>query len=429
MTQTMADTARNKYVRNFKNGELSYKKTGKMKTVYYPIGKLIEAEYNPRQLTKEQYHNLKDSMSRFGIVDPLIVNTHKDRKNILVGGHQRLRVARDLGLKDIPCVEVDLNPDKEKELNIRLNKNVGEWDFDALANYFDVGELTEWGFTDDELQFYEDEPTQGLIDDDEIPEVEEAITKQGDLWLLGEHRVLCGDATKKEDVERLMDGQKADICFTSPPYNAGKTPTEVKSKKQSKYANDLDNKTNKDYLSLLEDFTLLALVYCHYVFVNIQSISGNKIALIQYLHNLKERYADTIIWNKKHSQPAMAENVLNSEYEYIHCFSEKANRHIGVKKFRGTLSNIIDIHKQTKNKVKNHNATFPVNLALHFVNNFSNNTVLDTFLGSGSTLIACEKTKRKCYGMEIDPHYCDVIVKRWEEFTGNKAERIEAASA
>ena len=122
-----------------------------MQTVNYPIDKLIFAEYNPRQLTKDQYKDLKDSITRFGLVDPMIVNTHKQRKNILVGGHQRVRVAKDLGFEEVPCVEVKLTLDKEKELNIRLNKNTGEWDYDALGNHFDLGELTEWGFSDEQL--------------------------------------------------------------------------------------------------------------------------------------------------------------------------------------------------------------------------------------------------------------------------------------
>ena len=128
-----------------------------MNLIYYNPTELIAAEYNPRQLTKEQHKDLTDSIKRFGLVDPLIVNTHKERKNILVGGHQRLKIAQELDIKEIPCVEVKLTPAKERELNIRLNKNSGEWDYDALANNFDVGELTEWGFTDDELQFYETE--------------------------------------------------------------------------------------------------------------------------------------------------------------------------------------------------------------------------------------------------------------------------------
>ena len=122
-----------------------------MEISYYNPDELIAAEYNPRQLTKDQHKDLTDSIKRFGLVDPLIVNTYPERKNILVGGHQRLKIAQELDIKDIPCVEVELNPDQERELNIRLNKNSGEWDYDALANYFDVGELAEWGFTDENL--------------------------------------------------------------------------------------------------------------------------------------------------------------------------------------------------------------------------------------------------------------------------------------
>ena len=142
---------------------------GQLKTVYHPVESLIFAEYNPRQLTKDQYKSLRDSMERFGLVDPVIINKHPDRENIVIGGHQRLRIAKDMGIEKVPCVELSLDLNQEKELNVRLNRNVGEWDYDALANYFDVGELTEWGFTNDELQFWVDEPEEGLIEDDEIP--------------------------------------------------------------------------------------------------------------------------------------------------------------------------------------------------------------------------------------------------------------------
>ena len=122
-----------------------------MEIVNIKIGDLIAAEYNPRQLTKDQYKNLSDSIKRFGLVDPIIVNKNKDRKNIVVGGHQRIRVAKDLKINDIPCVEVDLDYDKERELNVRLNKNMGEFDYDILANMFDMDELIDWGFDDKEL--------------------------------------------------------------------------------------------------------------------------------------------------------------------------------------------------------------------------------------------------------------------------------------
>ena len=181
------------------------------------IKTLIFAEYNPRQLTTDQYKHLKDSIDRFGFVDPVIVNKNKDRKNIIIGGHQRVKVATDMNISEVPCVEIDLTYERERELNIRLNRNTGEWDMDNLANFFDMEELIDWGFDEGELVFEDEEPIAGLVDDDEIPEVEEAVTKLGDLWLLGEHRLLCGDSTKKENIELLMDGQKADMVFTDPP--------------------------------------------------------------------------------------------------------------------------------------------------------------------------------------------------------------------
>ena len=137
-----------------------------MKIVNIKINDLIAAEYNPRQLTKDQYKHLRDSIKRFGLVDPIIVNKNKDRKNIVVGGHQRIRVAKDLKINDIPCVEVDLDYDKERELNVRLNKNMGEFDYDILADMFDVEELTDWGFNETELFGLEEPEYDDLIAED-----------------------------------------------------------------------------------------------------------------------------------------------------------------------------------------------------------------------------------------------------------------------
>jgi DNA modification methylase len=220
-------------------------------------------------------------------------------------------------------------------------------------------------------------------------------------------------------VAKLMNGEKAEISFTSPPYNAGTTPTEIKMGKTSKYANDLDNKTESEYLNLLIDFTNNTLLFSDYSFVNIQSLSGNKTALIDYLYNLKSIYADTLIWNKQNAQPAMANNVLNSQFEYVHVFSHKANRAIGTKLFRGTISNVIDISKQTANKVKEHNATFPMDFASFFISNFCEKSVIDLFLGSGTTMVAAHQLNRKCYGMELDPKYCQVIIDRMKKLDPN----------
>ena len=365
---------------------------------YYNANDLVMAEYNPRQLTKDQYTQLKDSINRFGLVDPLIVNKNKDRKNILVGGHQRLRIAKEIGLESIPCVEIDLSYDQEKELNIRLNKNVGEWDYDALANHFDVGELTEWGFSNDELQFYEEEPTAGLIDDDEIPEVEEPITQAGDLWILGEHRLLCGDATKKEDVDLLMDGKKADMVFTDPPYGIGYDYNSHKDEVGNKYLEFCD----KWFNNIKDNKFIIITAGWKY---NQYWINKNPRDIMYWLQKNK-RTGGTIFHFRK-IEPIFIWGNPDSKYNFDF-FEETSDRIDGLR----------DKHTCPK----------PVNLITEIIS-VSKNIVLDVFLGSGTTLIACEKTNRKCYGMEIDPHYCDVIVKRWEEFSGKKAERVERAES
>ena len=364
------------------------------------------AEYNPRQLTKDQYTQLKDSLTRFGLVDPLIVNKHKSRKNILVGGHQRLKIAKEMGMEKIPCVEVDLPLDQEKELNIRLNKNVGEWDYDSLANYFDVGELMEWGFSNDELQFYEDEPEQGLIDDDEIPEVEEAITKSGDIWLLGEHRVLCGDAMKKEDVALLMEGQKADMVFTDPPYGMDLDTDYSKLPSTKKEG-------NKTYKPIIGDNKLFNYKLFNWLDCDEQIWFG-----ANYYAKSIDDGGSWLVWDKR--EDVKFDKMFGSGFELAWSKSKHKQK---IYRYNNTL---FSGNEEARNKI--HPTQKPTGLFIEIMNDFkAKNKVIDLFLGSGSTLIACEKTNRKCYGMEIDPHYCDVIVKRWEEYTGNKAERVERA--
>ena len=376
---------------------------------YYNANDLVMAEYNPRQLTKDQYTQLKDSINRFGLVDPLIVNKNKDRKNILVGGHQRLRIAKEIGIESIPCVEIDLSYDQEKELNIRLNKNVGEWDYDALANHFDVGELTEWGFSNDELQFYEDEPTAGLIDDDEIPEVEEPITQAGDLWILGDHRLLCGDATKKEDVDLLMDGKKADMVFTDPPYGINE-----KGDRTARKTGLAKNHNFKDFIDDSIDYAVKSYSLLDAYDISIQIWFGAN----YYCHFLPMSN-NWLIWDKK-VEDKMSDTQSDCELAWV-----KTNKS-SVRIFRHLWKGFNKDSERNQPRV--HPTQKPIALAEWCFQNYGKpKTVLDVFLGSGSTLIACEKTNRKCYGMEIDPHYCDVIVKRWEEFSGKKAERVERA--
>ena len=503
---------------------------GQITTKQYPIEQLIFAEYNPRQLTKDQYQGLKDSITRFGLVDPVIVNKHKDRKNIIVGGHQRVKVAKDLGFKDVPCVEVSLTLDKERELNIRLNRNTGEWDWDSLANYFDVSDLLEWGFTDDDLQFKEPELVEGKIEDDEIPEVEEAITKPGDMWILGEHRVLCGDATKKEDVEQLMEGQKVELLHADPPYGMGKEKDGIAN--DNLYREKLDAfqmewwesfrpylKDNGSayiwgnaedlwrlwYVSGLKDSERLTfrneiiwdkqgegnptLRVCGSTFKNDRSFTQSERCLFFVLgeqgfnnnadnywegwesirHYLDEErkkmgwkvsdiieitgktsashYFTTSQWmfpTEKHYraiQTASKNNAFNKDYDafkkdydaFKKDYDDLKKEFYKTRSFfdstHDTMTDVWQFNRVKGEERHGHATPKPVEMIERIIKSSSQEKVIEPFLGSGSTLIACEKTNRKCYGMEIDPHYCDVIVKRWEEYTGNKAERIEAASA
>ena len=167
------------------------KKTQNIK--YKDINSLISAEYNPRQLKKEQYQNIKESLQRFGFVDPVIINKNKDRKNIIIGGHQRVKVAKDLEYTEVPCLELDLSLDKEKELNIRLNKNVGEWDYDILANLFDFNELMDWGFTDEDLKLFDN----GYDDEFVLPDGDKEPFRQITFTLSDEQYEVVEAALKK----------------------------------------------------------------------------------------------------------------------------------------------------------------------------------------------------------------------------------------
>ena len=358
---------------------------------------------NPKKRDDAGFERLKKSLEKFGRVFDGIANADYS----VIDGHSRLELSNpdDELLFFFPSRK--LSKKEYVEMNAMFDEaKAGSTDMQIVEQVFTEAQMDEWGL---------DKTIPDAVEDDyEVPEggMETDIVL-GDLFEIGEHRLLCGDSTNSDQVAKLMNGQKADISFTSPPYNAGKNSTLSPHQANGrKYENYDDDKTDKEYLDLLLAFTSNAFVNSIYTFVNVQSIAGNKTTLIEYLHQLKDVYADTLIWQKQNAQPAMAMNVLNSQFEYIHCFSEKANRAIGVKQFRGTLSNVIQIQKQTNNEVKTHNATFPVAFAAYFIENFSIQSVLDLFLGSGTTMVASHQLNRKCYGIELDPKYCQVIIDR-----------------
>ena len=396
------------------------------------ISKLKAATYNPRQISTKQYNDLKKSLDKFGVVDPIIIN----KDYTVIGGHQRLKICKELNHKEIGCIILDLDKDDERELNIRLNKNTGEFDMDILANEFDIDNLVDWGFKHIDLGLNIDKIFEGNTEDDHIPEVKESRVKLGDVWQLGKNRLMCGDSTKKSDVEKLMNGDKADMVFTSPPYNSGGNSGtggyRGNEKRQTKefYNQCSDNWTKSEY----KLFLIKVLKNIHSICTEISPILWN----VMYNANARDDYGkivfsddnpftvkETIIWDKGVGMNITATGILSRTCELIFLMSKGDKYYTNQKKevYWNTwrISN-----RGGGNMQYGHGASFPVDLPKEGIIKFSkkNHIIYEPFLGSGTTLIACEKTNRICYGMELDTKYCDVIIERWEQFTGQKATKL-----
>lgn len=385
---------------------------------------IIEVVPNPRNNNRhsiEQINYLAKLIKAHGFREPLLIS---NRSGFLIAGHGRLEAAKLLGMETIPAIFQDFASEAEEYQHMTADNEIARWAELDYQNVYDT--LKEIPEIDTELlgieNFVLPEAVEPQCDEDEVPEVpEEPKTKLGDIYKLGNHRLMCGSSTSIDDVLKLMNGEKCDIAFTSPPYNVGKTPNG----NESKYLTHNDNQSDNDFLSLLYDYTTNYLTVTDYVFSNIQSVAGNKVALIEYLYKLKEKYADTIIWDKESAEPAMARRVLNSQFEYIHVFSNDANRAIGKRDFRGTMTNVFRLNSRSgKEFAKIHKATFRVEFPEYFIKSFVESSVVDPFAGTGTTMIAAEKCGVKSYNMELDPHYVDICVARWEKFTGKKAELI-----
>lgn len=404
-----------------------------MKIINRSVNELIPYVNNTRTHSDEQVQQIASSIKEFGFTNPVLL----DENNGIIAGHGRVMGAKLLNMDEVPTItlkglseaqikayiiadnKLALNAGWDEELLKVEIEALQEMDFNIDLLGFDTEELEEIGLNDEDLVLDTDKA-------DEVPEVEEnPIIKLGDLIELGhnyQHRVLCGDSTSEDDVKRLMDGKKADICFTSPPYNVAITPHE-----NGKYRKDKDDKSTKDYTQFLNDFTKISLKFTDYVFSNIQSLSGNKTALISHIYEMREKYADTMVWDKDKpmQNPAMARRVLNSSFEYVYIFSNDATRAIGKKDFRGTIPNIFQLKSSSKREFSNiHKATFDVELPTLFIDWFVESSIYDSFAGTGTTLIASENKKISFYGMELDEKYAQVIVQRYIDYTSNPMIKI-----
>ena len=382
-----------------------------------PTDRLTPADYNPRKDLKPgdpEYEKLKRSLEEFGYVEPVIWNKTTSH---VVGGHQRLKVLLDMGITEVECVVVEMDAEKEKALNVALNKISGDWDKDKLALLiadlqgadFDVS-LT--GFDPDELDdLFKDSLKDGIKDDDFDVNAElqkPALTKPGDVWLLGRHRLVCGDSTKAETFTALMDGKMANLVVTDPPYNVNYEGSAGKIKN--------DNMGTEAFY----DFLLAA-------FTNTEAAMAQD-ASIYVFHadteglNFRKAFSDAgfqlsgcCIWKK----PSLV--LGRSPYQWQHepvLFGwKKKGKHNWYTDRKQTT--IWEFEKPKKNT--DHPTMKPIALVAYPIMNSSltNCIVLDPFGGSGSTLIACVQAERICYTIELDEKYCDVIVNRYIEQAGN----------
>ena len=351
-------------------------------------------EKNPRK-NDNAVDTVTNSIKEFGFKVPIVI----DKDNVIVCGHTRYKASKKLGLEVVPCVIADdLTEEQIKAYRLADNKvsELAEWDIDLLGEeldgIFDI-DMSDFGF-----DLSEEEEEEIEVIDDEVPQEVEPIAKQGDIWQLGRHRLMCGDSTSVTDVEKLMNGRKADMVFTDPPYNiAYQGVNDKRTIKNDKMSDD-------DFVQFLQDSIMktdTAYVCCSWQYSHL---------FRQAMENLGMSPKAMIIWNKVN--PAQHLDKYFKQHEIIWYFGKFG----GEKTLRGDIWEC----KRQKNTI--HPTMKPIELIAMALNDQKDKkNVYDAFGGSGSTLIACEQLNRNCFMMELDPHYVDVIIARWEKFTGQKA--------
>lgn len=401
-----------------------------MEIIKIPIDELTPDPANAKDHPGWQIEQIKNSIERFGNLDPIGV---WGDDNLIVEGHGRYEALKDLGYHEAECIRLDwLTEEERRAYALAHNKLTMNSGFipEALDMTLDaIGEIdmSQFGFEIPE----EEEPTE--ITEDEIPEEVETRCKLGDIWQLGEHRLICGDSTDLSVINKLMDGYKADIAITSPPYGESDSAklrdhyVKGKDKRKSLY-NQHDDKSN-EWKDLMYSSYESMINASKAQFINVQMLAANKRTLVQFVCDNVESLVDIIVWDKKKAPPQMQKNILNNQYEFIFIFSNDNNsRTVPFGNFHGNINNVIELTCGQNEFADIHRAVYPVELPANIMKIADEaQTVLDVFGGTGTTLIACEHLNRKCYMCELDPHYCDVIIQRWENLTGGKAVLINDA--
>lgn len=428
------------------------------------ISELNPAPYNPRKWDEEATKQLTESISHFGLVDPIIANNAPGREQIVIGGHFRLKVAKDLGLKEVPVVYAHIaDIAREKELNLRLNKAVGSWDWDLLAE-FDETMLADVGFSSEELDTIfdldEDNPEEfDLKKELEKLDIHSVEVKKGDVYQLGDSRLLCGDSTIAADMDKLMDGTQADMCFTDPPYILDY----LHAKRHGKPTEGFGAKKNRRYLEtdvLPDNFTELWMA-------NIAKVAKPDFSIIVYENwkNLRVIWSEMekhwkvknmIVWHlpnrhqgfsakykffSKHDIAMVGgagtvpynhteeSDGLQEEFETaLYAISGKPQWEGYAHGKKTQPTDFIEFNASDE-KHSGQGVVFgtkPLEILIPYIKVLTQrgDLILEPFGGSGSTLIAATKLKRRCYIIEKVPAYAEVIMKRWEKLTGLKRKKL-----
>ena len=404
-----------------------------MKIQHQPTPKLAQmgASYNARRISDHDLQALRRSLREFGTVEPIVVNRRTGR---IVGGHQRVKAAEAEGIEKLPVVHVDLDEAQERQLNLALNRIHGEFDPEALSGVLaelkQLGaDLELTGFSDEELTDLlglVEEPKDGLTDPDSVPEEVTPRTQLGDLWLLdGGHRIFCGDATSANAVQTVMGEDRAVCLWTDPPYGVSYVG---KTKKALQIQND-GAEGLQDLLAAAFERAKDALAPGAALYVS-HPAGALGVVFGQCFVKAGWRLHQTLVWIKDSL-------VLgHSDYHYRHepilfgYHPGGRRRGRGAEGWYGTNSEDSVFEIPRPKASPDHPTCKPVALVTQHPKNSSEmgDVILDPFLGSGTTLIAAERLGRRCYGLELEPKYCDVAVSRWEQFTGKRAEQHKGVS-